>query len=215
MSQFAHGLTGQLFEIVPQSGVSHLMLQTSGQHRTGQPPGTASVRDDVGDRLPTHGQRDPLPRSYGIYHTGGLIAKLSHADLHVRHGSTFANRVGQVAGHLELATAASPSRQTAVVEICATDVRRCAYAGVMQTISQRHLRNDNAEVIRAVESGESFVVTKNGSPVAVVQPVSESNLTSGPPLSQAAVRRVSYVDWPRIRASVSSEQVLAELRDER
>jgi prevent-host-death family protein len=85
----------------------------------------------------------------------------------------------------------------------------------MRTISQRHLRNDNAEVIRAVESGESFVVTKNGSPVAVVQPVSESNLTSGPPLSQAAVRRVSYVDWPRIRASVSSEQVLAELRDER
>ena len=85
----------------------------------------------------------------------------------------------------------------------------------MRPISQRELRNDNAAVIRAVEAGESFVVTKNGSPVAVVKPVSESDLAHGLPLSQPVRERASYVDWPRIRASVSSEQVLAELRDER
>ena len=33
-------------------------------------------------------------------------------------------------------------------------------------ITQRELRNDNAEIIRRVEAGESFVVARNGVPVA-------------------------------------------------
>jgi len=39
-----------------------------------------------------------------------------------------------------------------------------------QTISQRELRNDNAEIMRRVEAGESFVVTRNGKPVADLVP---------------------------------------------
>lgn len=35
-----------------------------------------------------------------------------------------------------------------------------------ETITQRQLRNDNAEIMRRVEAGESFVVTRNGHPVA-------------------------------------------------
>lgn len=39
-----------------------------------------------------------------------------------------------------------------------------------QTIGQRELRNDNAEIMRRVEQGESFVVTRNGKPVADLIP---------------------------------------------
>jgi prevent-host-death family protein len=39
-----------------------------------------------------------------------------------------------------------------------------------QSISQRELRNDNAEIMRRVEAGESFVVTRNGKPVADLVP---------------------------------------------
>jgi prevent-host-death family protein len=85
----------------------------------------------------------------------------------------------------------------------------------MRHISQRELRNDNAEVIRLVESGESFIVTRNGTPVARLAPLPENDGAPGLPLSQEARRRVDYTTWPRVRASVSSETILADLRDDR
>lgn len=39
-----------------------------------------------------------------------------------------------------------------------------------ETIAQRQLRNDNAEIMRRVEAGESFVITRNGRPVADLTP---------------------------------------------
>ncbi len=84
----------------------------------------------------------------------------------------------------------------------------------MRTISQRELRNDNAGIIRAVEAGESFVVTKNGTPVALVHPIDDATTGYGLPLSRPARQRVDYVHWPRVASSVTSEQVLAELRDD-
>ncbi|HLN05304.1 MAG TPA: type II toxin-antitoxin system prevent-host-death family antitoxin [Acidimicrobiales bacterium] len=40
-----------------------------------------------------------------------------------------------------------------------------------RTIPQRELRNENAKVIEAVAAGESFVVTRNGIPVAELRPI--------------------------------------------
>lgn len=40
-----------------------------------------------------------------------------------------------------------------------------------RTIPQRELRNDNAKVMEAVSAGQSFVVTRNGEPVAELRPV--------------------------------------------
>ena len=37
-------------------------------------------------------------------------------------------------------------------------------------IAQRELRNDNAKIIEAVRAGETFVVTRNGEPVAELRP---------------------------------------------
>ncbi|MDQ3422941.1 MAG: type II toxin-antitoxin system prevent-host-death family antitoxin [Actinomycetota bacterium] len=40
-----------------------------------------------------------------------------------------------------------------------------------KTIAQRELRNENAKVIDAVTAGETFVVTRNGEPVAELRPL--------------------------------------------
>ena len=39
------------------------------------------------------------------------------------------------------------------------------------TIPQRELRNQNAAIIAAVAEGETFVVTRNGTPVAELRPI--------------------------------------------
>lgn len=39
-----------------------------------------------------------------------------------------------------------------------------------ETIGQRRLRNDNAEIMRRVEAGESFIITRNGRPIADLVP---------------------------------------------
>ena len=40
-----------------------------------------------------------------------------------------------------------------------------------RTIPQRELRNENAKVMEAVTAGETFVVTRNGEPVAELRPL--------------------------------------------
>jgi prevent-host-death family protein len=84
----------------------------------------------------------------------------------------------------------------------------------VNTISQRELRNDNAKVIREVEAGGSFLVTKNGIPVAVLRPADGTEQAAGLPLARAAQRRIDFRDWPRVPASdsVTSAEVLADLR---
>jgi prevent-host-death family protein len=46
-----------------------------------------------------------------------------------------------------------------------------------KTIAQRELRNENAKVIEAVAAGETFVVTRNGEPVAELRPIRASRRT--------------------------------------
>ncbi len=49
-----------------------------------------------------------------------------------------------------------------------------------KTIAQRELRNDNAKVIDAVVAGESFVITRNGEPVAELRPIGRTRRTFVP-----------------------------------
>lgn len=46
-----------------------------------------------------------------------------------------------------------------------------------KTIAQRELRNNNAQVIDAVASGETFVITRNGVPVADLRPIRRTRRT--------------------------------------
>lgn len=85
----------------------------------------------------------------------------------------------------------------------------------MRTISQRELRNDNAEVIRRVEEGESLVVTRRGVPVA--------RLTAYEPDTdlrrvRTAKRRIRYSTFTRIRPEAgesTSAEILEDLRGDR
>jgi prevent-host-death family protein len=42
---------------------------------------------------------------------------------------------------------------------------------VTRVIAQRELRNDNAKVLNAVCAGQTFIITRNGEPVAELRPV--------------------------------------------
>jgi prevent-host-death family protein len=46
-----------------------------------------------------------------------------------------------------------------------------------RTIPQRELRNENAKLMAAVSAGETFVVTRNGEPVAELRPLQRSRKT--------------------------------------
>lgn len=40
-----------------------------------------------------------------------------------------------------------------------------------RTITQRELRNDSGQIMRALDRGEDFIVTRNGIPVGELRPV--------------------------------------------
>jgi prevent-host-death family protein len=42
---------------------------------------------------------------------------------------------------------------------------------VPRELTQRELRNESGEIMRALDSGESFVVTRNGVPVGELVPI--------------------------------------------
>lgn len=82
----------------------------------------------------------------------------------------------------------------------------------MRTISQRELRNDNAEVMRGVEEGETYMVTRRGVPIARLVPLSdESDLRCDRP----ARKRPTYASQRRVRIGTPTGDLLDELRGDR
>jgi prevent-host-death family protein len=81
----------------------------------------------------------------------------------------------------------------------------------MKTISQRELRNDNAEVMRNVEQGETYTVTRRGVPVAQLSPIQHAEVRCVRP----AKTRPLYAQARRVRLATASSAILDALRDER
>jgi prevent-host-death family protein len=81
----------------------------------------------------------------------------------------------------------------------------------VRSISQRELRNDNAAIIRAVEAGESFTVTKRGFPVARLTPVPESDLRR----VRSARPEHDITALPRVTPASSTAEHLDDLRGDR
>jgi prevent-host-death family protein len=72
-----------------------------------------------------------------------------------------------------------------------------------KTIAQRELRNDNAKVMEAVAAGESFVVTRNGVPVAELRPIQQTRRTFVPRAELLSlVRAGPRIDRERLRADL-------------
>ncbi len=70
-------------------------------------------------------------------------------------------------------------------------------------IAQRELRNQNAAIIAAVAAGESFIVTRNGAPVAELRPVAGVRRTFVPRAEVAMVAANSgHLDAGTFRADL-------------
>src|SRR3954452_20456777 len=59
----------------------------------------------------------------------------------------------------------------AQIDVVASCSITCYARDVSRVIAQRDLRNQNAQILAAVEAGASFVVTRNGTPVAELRPL--------------------------------------------
>lgn len=70
-------------------------------------------------------------------------------------------------------------------------------------ISQRELRNENGEVMRALDRGESFVVTRNGVPVGELVPTSRRRFVSAES-AVVAFAGAPTIDGARLRADMDA-----------
>lgn len=68
-------------------------------------------------------------------------------------------------------------------------------------ITQRELRNDSGAIMRALDAGESFVVTRNGVPVGELTPVRPRQFVSAEALV-AAFRSAPALDPERFLLDV-------------
>ena len=64
-----------------------------------------------------------------------------------------------------------------------------------QQISQRELRNDSGRIMRGLDEGQSFIVSRNGTPVGELRPLRRHRFVS----AHAAVEM--YRDAPRVDAA--------------
>ena len=82
----------------------------------------------------------------------------------------------------------------------------------MKVITQRELRNDNAEVVRGVEAGESYTVTRRGVPVARLVPI---DADADFPCDRPATARHRWADRPRVLLPVPTREIMDDLRGDR
>ncbi len=89
----------------------------------------------------------------------------------------------------------------------------------MDTISQREMRNNSAEVLRRVQAGETILVTNNGRPAALLSPPPTSRYEQL--VATGAIRRatqpldVESLPEPHDADGLESGDLLAQLRSER
>ena len=68
-------------------------------------------------------------------------------------------------------------------------------------IAQRELRNNSGEIMRQLDQGESFVVTRNGIPVGELSPLRRHRFISAE-AAVAAFRGAPRVEFDRFRADL-------------
>ena len=68
-------------------------------------------------------------------------------------------------------------------------------------ISQRELRNDSGTIMRKVDEGESFVITRNGVPVGELVPLRRHRFVKAES-AVAIFRSAPAVDYRRLRGDL-------------
>jgi prevent-host-death family protein len=74
---------------------------------------------------------------------------------------------------------------------------------VAREISQRELRNDSGEVMRQLDRGQSFVITRNGTPVGELTPLRRHRFVRAE-AAMATFRGAPGIDAERFRADVEA-----------
>ena len=70
-------------------------------------------------------------------------------------------------------------------------------------ITQRELRNQSGEIMRALDRGETFVVTRNGVPVGELAPVQRHRFIAAD-LATAAFATAPPIDFTRFRTDIDA-----------
>ena len=74
----------------------------------------------------------------------------------------------------------------------------CYTTGMSREITQRELRNDSGEIMRSLDHGEAFIVTRNGIPVGELTPLRRHRFVSAE-TAVAMFRAAPTVDYKRFR----------------
>ena len=77
----------------------------------------------------------------------------------------------------------------------------CYTSLVSRRISQRELRNDSGRIMRALDKGQSFVVTRNGVPIAELVPLKPRVFVATETIA-AAFSGAPRVDRARFRKDI-------------
>ncbi len=72
-----------------------------------------------------------------------------------------------------------------------------------QVITQRELRNESGDIMRRLDSGETFIVTRNGVPVGELTPMRRHRFVSADAVL-AVFRNAPSIDAARFRADVDA-----------
>lgn len=72
-----------------------------------------------------------------------------------------------------------------------------------ESITQRELRNESGEIMRRLDQGESFVVTRNGVPVGELTPLRRHRFVTAVE-AVAIFKKAPAIDSGRFRADVDA-----------
>ncbi len=70
-------------------------------------------------------------------------------------------------------------------------------------ISQRELRNDSGSIMRALDEGESFIITRSGVPVGELRPIGKPQFVRTEKLMESAIH-LPPIDANRFREDVDA-----------
>jgi len=68
-------------------------------------------------------------------------------------------------------------------------------------LTQRELRNDSGEIMRALDGGEDFIVTRNGKPVGELRPYRQRQFVPTKELIEA-FQGAPSIDYEELRADL-------------
>lgn len=72
-----------------------------------------------------------------------------------------------------------------------------------KSITQQELRNDSTAVLREVQAGQTFIVTRNGVPAAELRPIQPRRFVPRAIVAEAAAR-APHIDAERFRTDLDA-----------